>query len=109
MKRCDWFWGSHGCDLPLGHDGTHVCEPYDIQDAIYDGPVPDGGWSWDDCCFKWEPGDEHEFQQDARPAITWVKEETEFGTLVRAMHDGECVFIEHQCSCGKLDIGMVRE
>lgn len=25
MKHCDWYWGGHGCDLPLGHDGLHVC------------------------------------------------------------------------------------
>lgn len=24
-KGCRIFWGSHGCDLPLNHDGTHVC------------------------------------------------------------------------------------
>lgn len=23
---CNIFWGSHGCDLPVGHDGGHVCD-----------------------------------------------------------------------------------
>jgi len=26
---CDTFWGSHGCDLPPGHDGPHVCGALD--------------------------------------------------------------------------------
>ena len=25
MASCGVFWGSHGCDLPVGHDGQHVC------------------------------------------------------------------------------------
>ena len=23
---CGWYWGSHGCDLPTGHDGPCVCD-----------------------------------------------------------------------------------
>ncbi len=30
-------------------------------------------------------------------------------TLVRLVHDGPCVFVDHQCSCGLLDIGIVRD
>lgn len=25
MPHCNWFWGSHGCDLPPFHDGDHLC------------------------------------------------------------------------------------
>ena len=25
-KFCNTFWGSHGCDLPKGHDGVHKCD-----------------------------------------------------------------------------------
>lgn len=25
-RHCRVYWGSHGCDLPRGHDGPHVCE-----------------------------------------------------------------------------------
>lgn len=24
-NECNWFWGSHGCDLERGHDGLHLC------------------------------------------------------------------------------------
>lgn len=23
-RRCDWFWGSHACDLAKGHSGVHI-------------------------------------------------------------------------------------
>lgn len=26
-NNCDIFWGSHGCDLALGHAGQHLCRP----------------------------------------------------------------------------------
>ena len=32
-ERCNTFWGSHGCDLPKGHDGQHVCDCHDPNDA----------------------------------------------------------------------------
>lgn len=25
MSSCQTFWGSHGCNLPAGHTGIHVC------------------------------------------------------------------------------------
>lgn len=24
-QDCRVYWGSHGCDLPRGHDGPHLC------------------------------------------------------------------------------------
>lgn len=24
-QGCNWFWGSHGCDLHSGHTGYHLC------------------------------------------------------------------------------------
>lgn len=45
---------------------------------------------------------------DPRPPIRWVETITPDGwRIVRAEHDGPCVFVDHQCSCGKLDIGIV--
>lgn len=35
QPSCNFFWGSHGCDLPKGHDGkVHTC---DFTDVVY-GP-----------------------------------------------------------------------
>lgn len=28
---------------------------------------------------------------------------------VQLTHDGPCVFVDHRCSCGRLDIGIVRD
>lgn len=25
MRTCDWWWGSHACDLMDGHEGAHRC------------------------------------------------------------------------------------
>lgn len=35
MTLCNTFWGSHGCDLPPGHDGNHKCINtwYDMDDV----------------------------------------------------------------------------
>lgn len=38
--NCNTFWGSHGCDLPYGHDGPCICGSRD----------PDG------LCTQYEPG-----------------------------------------------------
>lgn len=47
-----------------------------------------------------------------QPEIRWVEYDVppEMGTgkFVRAEHDGPCVFVDKQCSCGVLDIGIVR-
>lgn len=40
---CDWFWGSHGCDMPGGHDGTiHTCDSRDPDGPCsqYDTAAP---------------------------------------------------------------------
>lgn len=26
LQWCDTYWGSHGCDLPKGHDGPRICD-----------------------------------------------------------------------------------
>lgn len=26
MEPCRVYWGSHGCKLPRGHEGQHICE-----------------------------------------------------------------------------------
>ena len=28
--RCRVYWGSHGCNLPRGHSGPHLCACADI-------------------------------------------------------------------------------
>jgi hypothetical protein len=28
MSGCDTYWRTHGCDLPRGHDGPHMCCPH---------------------------------------------------------------------------------
>lgn len=73
-KPCDWFWGSHGCNLPLDHGGdVHVCGPSDPEDpegssiySIYEGPEPEDGWTWGNVCYLWKRGNPHEFQQVRR-------------------------------------------
>lgn len=37
MAICNWFWGSHGCDHDLGHDGNHMCGDADDPCSEYDG------------------------------------------------------------------------
>ncbi len=37
---CEVFWGSHGCDLPRGHDGYCRCDCADDEDAV---PLAEGG------------------------------------------------------------------
>lgn len=60
---CNLFWGSHGCDLPEGHKGLHVCGSNDPEgpDSYHDGigraimyNFYGGGWSdWLPCkCFR---------------------------------------------------------
>lgn len=34
---CRVYWGSHGCDLERGHDGSHVCSCCDCPDGAHDG------------------------------------------------------------------------
>jgi hypothetical protein len=49
VKTCNWFWGSHGCDLDPGHAGHHLCGILDPC-SKHDGarvlfPYVDGDWS----------------------------------------------------------------
>ena len=44
-----------------------------------------------------------------QPAVRWVERRLGDAVIVRAEHDGPCVFIDGQCSCGVLDLGVVRE
>jgi hypothetical protein len=29
-ERCRVYWGSHGCGLPRGHEGPHLCICYEV-------------------------------------------------------------------------------
>lgn len=37
---CRVYWGSHGCDLPRGHDGPHICECADRSEPGNVGAPP---------------------------------------------------------------------
>lgn len=62
-ERCNWFWGSHGCDLPPSHDGDHLCGTEDepcskhngthVQFNAWMGAIPREEWhpNWE---YKWE-------------------------------------------------------
>lgn len=48
MKRtCETFWGTHGCDLPAGHDGWHECDPEDCGDRIDKDGCDETGFQWE--------------------------------------------------------------
>jgi hypothetical protein len=42
-----------------------------------------------------------------QPEIRWVEYSFYGGTIIRVEHDGPCVFVDDQCSCGILDLGVV--
>lgn len=54
MTRCPTCWGTHGCDLPEGHDGDHACINGDHTPYI--GPV-----NWDTACMIWSQDDPDSF------------------------------------------------
>lgn len=37
VKDCNLFWGSHGCGLPEGHEGHHLCAGEDELCSEYNG------------------------------------------------------------------------
>lgn len=39
-EYCDTCWGSHGCELPEGHDGPHRCGPADNPCSYCDDNAP---------------------------------------------------------------------
>lgn len=68
VQSCDWFWGSHGCNLPLGHGGeVHVCGPMDCGwPTVYDGPVPEAGFTFGNSCYVWTVEDPRGFRLPPR-------------------------------------------
>lgn len=32
--KCRVYWGSHGCCLPRGHDGPHLCDCADVPPEL---------------------------------------------------------------------------
>lgn len=66
VESCDFFWGGHGCDLELGHEGVHHCGGqgidacseycevsgrcrYMLADVFEDGTVANHEWGeWHD-------------------------------------------------------------
>lgn len=40
-RECCTYWGSHGCDRPVGHEGLHVCGRPDSEHrglcSVHDG------------------------------------------------------------------------
>lgn len=48
--KCNWFWGSHGCDRDAGHAEIHMCGSLDEPCSTHDGKqvryfLSDGEWS----------------------------------------------------------------
>lgn len=63
MTHCNWFWGSHGCDLPMWHSGDHLCGTEDDPCSKHNGTQVQfhyigGDWSgeWDDLPGFCNPG-----------------------------------------------------
>lgn len=59
--ECATYWGSHGCSLPAGHEGAHICDPKCPRcEAAEDGYDDDCRLG---CCgFTWEPGADGEYR-----------------------------------------------
>lgn len=36
-EHCNWYWSSHGCDLPGMHDGDHLCGTEDEPCSKHNG------------------------------------------------------------------------
>lgn len=59
-EKCNTFWGSHGCDLPVDHDGQHICttccagysEP-DHAERHAQAPATSYGLQPDGCAGTW--------------------------------------------------------
>lgn len=49
---CDIFWGSHGCDKLLGHDGRHLCGACCLRFEHDHTGAPDG-YGFDGCAGDW--------------------------------------------------------
>lgn len=45
---CSCCWGSHGCDLPAGHDGDHACLFNEVEYVPGDPNTACFIWSQDD-------------------------------------------------------------
>lgn len=43
-EKCDTFWGGHGCDLPDGHDGPHICDADEPDGPCSEVSFEDGQW-----------------------------------------------------------------
>lgn len=57
MTKCNSCKYSHGCDLPMGHDGEwHVCEPDDEGEGF--DPADPHNTS----CFAWRIDDPEAFE-----------------------------------------------
>ena len=65
---CRVYWGSHGCSLPRGHTGPHLCECYDPSLPI--DPETGQHVDADDCLNVGGPPyygpDTHVYGEDAR-------------------------------------------
>lgn len=69
-KACNTFWGSHGCDGDLGHDGDHECGTRDpegvcsqfrrtigpeTRDGDFPGAVRFCNVGWDEALDQYDP------------------------------------------------------
>ena len=57
MKRCDIYWGSHGCDSDRDHDGLHwcrsCCEPMSPRHMSAHARAQAGDYGADGCAGSW--------------------------------------------------------
>jgi len=75
-ETCDVFWRSHGCDLPAGHDGTHMCCPQlGIPDRCQTINCDDDDCPDDHLCHNHTPRDDDElYLMIQTPTGGWERE-----------------------------------
>lgn len=62
--KCDFYWGSHGCDYKIGHEGVHRCGADDPEGICCEHNEQTSEWR-----FAWPlddapvPEDQHEWSE----------------------------------------------
>lgn len=52
---CNWYWGSHGCDLEDGHSGHHLCGSPEDPCSKHSGYMVKYHFVGGDWDTKWYP------------------------------------------------------
>lgn len=57
LKKCNIFWGSHGCHLAAGHAGMHVCvaccDTSDLEHLLRHANADEDSYGVDGCAGNW--------------------------------------------------------